>query len=48
MVFNRTLLFYLQAENKHDLQKAPYGQEARFTQEMDRIHQEAMKESKLR
>jgi hypothetical protein len=41
-------MFYFQAENARELQKAQSEQEARLAQEMDRIHREEMKEKKLR
>jgi hypothetical protein len=42
------LTFYFQANNVRELQKAQSEQEAMLAQKMDHIHQEAMKEAKLR
>jgi Skp family chaperone for outer membrane proteins len=47
-LFNGTLIFYFQAENERELQKAQSEREARLAEEMDRIHRQAMKEKKLR
>jgi HD superfamily phosphodiesterase len=47
-LFNIKLLFYFQAKNIHELQKAQSEQGGRLAQEVDRIHQEVMKENKLR
>jgi hypothetical protein len=46
-LFNKTLIFF-QAENARELQKTQSEQEARLSQERDHIHQEEMKEKKLR
>jgi hypothetical protein len=48
MVFARMLTFYFQANNVCELQNAQPEQKVRLAHKMDHIHQEEMKEAKLR